>query len=64
VELIRNESVREKMRAALAGWHAPRAAEEIAESIMQVITARHCVAGGAVLPRASHNLKHPQSAST
>jgi len=33
VELIRNESVREKMRAALAGWHAPRAAEEIAESI-------------------------------
>jgi UDP-N-acetylglucosamine--N-acetylmuramyl-(pentapeptide) pyrophosphoryl-undecaprenol N-acetylglucosamine transferase len=33
-ELIENEAVRASMQAALARWHAPRAAEEIAENIL------------------------------
>jgi UDP-N-acetylglucosamine--N-acetylmuramyl-(pentapeptide) pyrophosphoryl-undecaprenol N-acetylglucosamine transferase len=64
VELMRVESVRGKMRAALAGWDKPRAAGEIAERIMQVITARRHAVDNAALPPASTNLKHPQSAST
>jgi UDP-N-acetylglucosamine--N-acetylmuramyl-(pentapeptide) pyrophosphoryl-undecaprenol N-acetylglucosamine transferase len=33
-ELVENQSVRERMRQALAQWHAPRAAEDIAEAIL------------------------------
>jgi UDP-N-acetylglucosamine--N-acetylmuramyl-(pentapeptide) pyrophosphoryl-undecaprenol N-acetylglucosamine transferase len=33
-DLVRNEAVRDKMRQALAQWHAPRAAEQIAESML------------------------------
>jgi UDP-N-acetylglucosamine--N-acetylmuramyl-(pentapeptide) pyrophosphoryl-undecaprenol N-acetylglucosamine transferase len=36
-ELIENSVVREKMPAALAQWHAPKAAEQIAEIILQAI---------------------------
>lgn len=45
VELVENAPAREKMRAALAEWHAPRAAKQIAENIMQAITARKRSAG-------------------
>lgn len=45
VQLVENATAREKMRSALAGWHAPRAAEQIAENIMQAITARRRSAG-------------------
>jgi len=60
-ELVENAAIREKMRAALADWHTPRAAEQIAESIMQVITARRRAAGGASLPSTS-TLQNRQSA--
>ena len=36
-ELIEDESVREKMQSALAQWHAPKAAEQIAENILSAI---------------------------
>jgi UDP-N-acetylglucosamine--N-acetylmuramyl-(pentapeptide) pyrophosphoryl-undecaprenol N-acetylglucosamine transferase len=58
-ELAGNTPARERMRAALAGWHAPQAAERIAESIVQVITARRRAAGRATMP-ASPNLKNQQ----
>jgi len=38
LELVENQAGRERMQSALAGWHCPRAAEQIAESMMQVIT--------------------------
>jgi UDP-N-acetylglucosamine--N-acetylmuramyl-(pentapeptide) pyrophosphoryl-undecaprenol N-acetylglucosamine transferase len=33
-ELVENEAARSKMQSALVQWHAPRAAEQIAESIL------------------------------
>jgi UDP-N-acetylglucosamine--N-acetylmuramyl-(pentapeptide) pyrophosphoryl-undecaprenol N-acetylglucosamine transferase len=39
-ELIQNTGGAANMREALDKWHAPRAAEQIAESMMRVITAR------------------------
>jgi len=36
-ELVEDIAAREKMQAALAQWHAPRAAEQIAESILQAL---------------------------
>lgn len=35
--LIENASLREQMQTALAKWHAPRAAEEIAETMLKMI---------------------------
>ncbi len=35
-ELMENQAVREEMRRALARWHAPRAAEEIADGILEL----------------------------
>jgi UDP-N-acetylglucosamine--N-acetylmuramyl-(pentapeptide) pyrophosphoryl-undecaprenol N-acetylglucosamine transferase len=37
IELVENEVTREKINAALAQWHAPKAAELIAESILSAI---------------------------
>ena len=37
IELVEGETVRSKMQAALAQWHAPEAAAEIAESILQSV---------------------------
>ncbi len=63
VELVENAPAREKMRAALAGWHAPRAAERIAENIMQAVNARRRSAGlvGASPPP---NMHHRQTIIT
>jgi UDP-N-acetylglucosamine--N-acetylmuramyl-(pentapeptide) pyrophosphoryl-undecaprenol N-acetylglucosamine transferase len=36
-ELVENETMRSKMQAALGQWHAPRAAEQIAENILSAI---------------------------
>jgi UDP-N-acetylglucosamine--N-acetylmuramyl-(pentapeptide) pyrophosphoryl-undecaprenol N-acetylglucosamine transferase len=36
-ELVENETVRSKMQTALAQWHAPKAAEQIAENILSAI---------------------------
>jgi hypothetical protein len=38
-ELIADAAAREKMQSALAQWHSPKAAEEIAECILQKIAA-------------------------
>ena len=54
VELMESDATRWKMLAALSGWHMPRAAENIAENIMQVVTARRRASGGATLPRTTH----------
>jgi UDP-N-acetylglucosamine--N-acetylmuramyl-(pentapeptide) pyrophosphoryl-undecaprenol N-acetylglucosamine transferase len=35
--LVEDESVRAKMQSALAQWHAPKAAEQIAESILKAV---------------------------
>ncbi|MFO1488651.1 MAG: undecaprenyldiphospho-muramoylpentapeptide beta-N-acetylglucosaminyltransferase [Verrucomicrobiota bacterium] len=37
VRLVENQSVREQMQAALARWHAPKAAEAIAENMLQAV---------------------------
>ncbi|HUB87886.1 MAG TPA: undecaprenyldiphospho-muramoylpentapeptide beta-N-acetylglucosaminyltransferase [Verrucomicrobiae bacterium] len=39
VELVENEAVRAKMQSALAQWHAPKSAEQIAENILGAIEA-------------------------
>ena len=44
-ELVASAERREAMRAALDQWHTPRAAEQIAESIMHVVVARRRTAG-------------------
>ena len=36
-ELVENEAARTAMQAALAQWHAPQAAEQIAENILQAV---------------------------
>ena len=36
-ELVTNTAAREKMQSALAKWHAPQAAERIAETMLQLI---------------------------
>ncbi len=63
VELIENTATREKMRAALADWHAPRAAGQIAESIMKAITTRRREAGVAAVSTPP-NIQHRQSITT
>jgi UDP-N-acetylglucosamine--N-acetylmuramyl-(pentapeptide) pyrophosphoryl-undecaprenol N-acetylglucosamine transferase len=37
IDLVENEIAREKIQAALAQWHAPKAAEQIAENILSAI---------------------------
>jgi UDP-N-acetylglucosamine--N-acetylmuramyl-(pentapeptide) pyrophosphoryl-undecaprenol N-acetylglucosamine transferase len=37
VKLVEDETTRSQMRSALAQWHAPKAAEQIAESILSVV---------------------------
>jgi len=37
LEVVENQSAREKMQAALASWHKPNAAKEIAENILSAI---------------------------
>jgi len=44
-ELVENETMRSQMQAALAQWHAPRAAEQIAENILSAIAQQQKKAG-------------------
>jgi UDP-N-acetylglucosamine--N-acetylmuramyl-(pentapeptide) pyrophosphoryl-undecaprenol N-acetylglucosamine transferase len=37
-DLVESEATREKMRAALSQWHAPKAAQFIAEAIMETVS--------------------------
>ena len=36
-ELVENEAARSRMQSALAQWHAPKAAEQIADSILSAV---------------------------
>ncbi len=63
LELIGNAATRNRMGAALARWHAPLAAEQIADSIMLAIFARRRAAGGAENAPSPAN-RHRQSALT
>lgn len=60
LELTKNEDLRAKMRAALLGWQAPRAAELIADSILRAVAARRDAArrGAASAPP---GIEHHQS---
>jgi len=60
VEILRSEDLRGKMRVALQGWQAPRAAEQIADSILRAIAAHRDAAGRPALP-APPNSQHHQS---
>lgn len=40
LELVRNSPARARMQEALAQWHAPRAAEQIAEAILEAVAMR------------------------
>jgi UDP-N-acetylglucosamine--N-acetylmuramyl-(pentapeptide) pyrophosphoryl-undecaprenol N-acetylglucosamine transferase len=54
VELIEHASAREKMCVALGKWQAPGSAGQIAESIMQMISARRKITGRAAAKTAAH----------
>jgi hypothetical protein len=58
VELLRNEDLRGKMRVALQGWQAPRAAEQIADSILRAIAARRNAAGRPAVPAPPNSQNH------
>lgn len=61
-ELIAASGARDTMRKQLDQWHAPQAAEHIAASIMEVVTAGKYAAGDAAPPAC--NLQHRQSVIT
>ncbi len=61
-EIMETPARFEEMRTALDKWHAPRAAEQIAESIMRVVTARRRAAGTA--PAAATGNHRHQSVRT
>ena len=52
-ELVRNTGAAANMREALDKWHAPRAAEQIAESMMRLIIARRRDGGNAAATTAT-----------
>jgi hypothetical protein len=61
VELVDNESVRTRMQTALARWHSPHAAEQIADTIVDAISDRRRAAGASsIAPR--NGLEPHQSA--
>jgi UDP-N-acetylglucosamine--N-acetylmuramyl-(pentapeptide) pyrophosphoryl-undecaprenol N-acetylglucosamine transferase len=49
IDLVESEAARGKIQSALAQWHAPKAAEQIAENILQAI-GEPCVSGTGVPP--------------
>lgn len=66
-ELVEDAAVRDEMKLALARWHAPKAAEQIAERILKTVTQRlDLPAGGAVVrpPSAGAPTRVPLESST
>ena len=66
-ELVEDAGVREEMKTALARWHAPKAAEKIAELILKTVSQRSDQpAGGsvAVPPRTGSQTRAPLESST
>jgi UDP-N-acetylglucosamine--N-acetylmuramyl-(pentapeptide) pyrophosphoryl-undecaprenol N-acetylglucosamine transferase len=45
IELVEKPSMREKFQTALAQWHSPRAAEQIADAIMEALAAKRAASG-------------------
>jgi UDP-N-acetylglucosamine--N-acetylmuramyl-(pentapeptide) pyrophosphoryl-undecaprenol N-acetylglucosamine transferase len=60
-ELIESLVAREKMQAALAKWHAPKAAEQIAEEILRSVDSRVGAGAGRL---ECHGQSHPRSDAT
>ena len=56
IELIENAARRDKMQTALARWHSPKAAEQIAEIILPAVRS----AAPVRLPIASSTAKRPE----
>lgn len=63
VELVENVTVRSNMQASLMPWHSPRAAEQIADSIMQAVVDRRRVTGRVAVP-SPPSIQHRQSLIT
>jgi UDP-N-acetylglucosamine--N-acetylmuramyl-(pentapeptide) pyrophosphoryl-undecaprenol N-acetylglucosamine transferase len=65
-ELVENVGVREEMKIALARWHAPNAAEKIAELILKTVSQRsdQPVGGSAVVPSAGSQTRATLESST
>lgn len=55
VQLVENAVAREKIRSALAQWHTPKAAEQMAEAILRVATR-----GAESIPRVSRRTQETQ----
>jgi len=55
VQLVENAVAREKIRSALAQWHTPKAAEQMAEAILRVATR-----GAESIPQVSRRTQETQ----
>jgi len=62
LELVENAATRQRMQAALEGWHSPHAAEQIAASMMRAITNKLRATGRA--PAAQTVIHNRQSVLT
>jgi len=58
-ELVENTAVRQTLQAALAQWHAPKAAEEIAELMLREVRAKFPEV--AIAQHPTSNIQHPTS---
>jgi UDP-N-acetylglucosamine--N-acetylmuramyl-(pentapeptide) pyrophosphoryl-undecaprenol N-acetylglucosamine transferase len=56
LELVENTAVRENIQTGLARWHAPKAAEQIAEMILQSVSR-----SAEFIPRASSRTQDPRN---
>lgn len=66
-ELVEDTAIREEMKGALARWHSPRAAERIAEMILQTVPQsadRRTVDSAVVSTRPDHQTRSPLESST
>ena len=63
-ELIENEAARSKIQSALAQWHAPKAAEQIAENILSAIFRSADSLSAYSLPHCGSRTGRPRSDAT
>ena len=64
VELVENEIALAQMQAALAQWHAPKAAEQIAENILRVVSRSADSLSACLTPDTHSRTSHPRSNKT
>jgi UDP-N-acetylglucosamine--N-acetylmuramyl-(pentapeptide) pyrophosphoryl-undecaprenol N-acetylglucosamine transferase len=60
-ELVENEATRSKMQSALAQWHAPKAAEQIAENILSAIFRSADSLSACLSPHSESRTSRPRS---